>query len=185
MVMEFLDLTIAAAGGGDDGMEEPEMYWIVGPVPGTSRYLFCTTVTHAVGLWDLYERRCVRIIDTGIDLNWRWLMIISVTHWLTHWGRVTHICVIKLIIIGSEIGLSPGRRQAIFWTNDGLLLIRNLGTNFSEILGKIHSYSLKKMHLKMSSAKGRLSSLSLNELNLTNRVFFMPAIENYMLCNET
>ena len=28
---------------------------------------------------------------------------------LTHWGRVTHICVIDLTIIGSDNGLSPGR----------------------------------------------------------------------------
>ena len=28
---------------------------------------------------------------------------------LTHWGRVTHICVSKLTIIGSDNGLSPGR----------------------------------------------------------------------------
>ena len=32
---------------------------------------------------------------------------------LTHWGRVTHICVNKLSILGSHNGLSPGRRQAI------------------------------------------------------------------------
>ena len=32
---------------------------------------------------------------------------------LTHWGRVTHICVSKLTIIGSDNGLSPDRRQAI------------------------------------------------------------------------
>ena len=83
---------------------------------------------------------------------------------LTHWGRVTHICVSKLTTIGSDNGLSPGRRQAIIWTNARILFIRTLGTNFSEILGKIHSFSFKKMHLKMSSAKGRLFSLGLNEL---------------------
>ena len=53
---------------------------------------------------------------------------------LTHWGRVTHICVNKPTIIGSDNGLSPGRRQAIIWTNAGIMLIRPLGTNFSEIL---------------------------------------------------
>ena len=53
---------------------------------------------------------------------------------LTHWGRVTHIYVSKLTIIGSDNGLSPGRRQAIIWTNAGILLIRTLVTNFSEIL---------------------------------------------------
>ena len=83
---------------------------------------------------------------------------------LTHWDRVTHICVSKLTIIGSDNGLSPGRRQSIIWTNAGILLIRTLGTNFSEILGKIHSFSFSKMHLKMSSAKWRLFGLGLNEL---------------------
>ena len=83
---------------------------------------------------------------------------------LIHWGRVTHICVSTLTITGSDNGLSPGRRQAIIWTNAGLLLIRSLGTYFSEILGKIHLFSFKKMHLKISSAKGRLFSLGLNEL---------------------
>ena len=46
---------------------------------------------------------------------------------LTHWGRVTHICVSKLTIIGSDNGLSPDRRQAIIWTNAGLLLIGPVG----------------------------------------------------------
>ena len=52
---------------------------------------------------------------------------------LTHWGRVTHICVGKLTIIGSDNGLSPERRQAIIWTNAEILLIGPLGTNFSDI----------------------------------------------------
>ena len=53
---------------------------------------------------------------------------------LTHWGRVTHICISELTIIGSDNGLSPNGRQAIIWTNAGLLLIGPLGTNLSEIL---------------------------------------------------
>ena len=67
------------------------------------------------------------------------------THFLhsTHWGRVTHICVNQLTIIGSNNGLSPGRRQAIIWTNAGILLIGPLGTNFSEILIEIHTFSFK------------------------------------------
>ena len=83
---------------------------------------------------------------------------------LTHWGRVSHICVVKLTIIGSDNGLSPGRRQAIIWTNDGLLLIWPLGTNFSEMLIGIQTFSFKKMHLKMSSAKWRPFCLGLNVL---------------------
>ena len=83
------------------------------------------------------------------------VLIINTVYALTHWGRVTHICVSKLTIIASDNGLSPGRRQAIIWTNAGILLIGPLGTNFSEVLIKIHNYSFKKMHLKMSSAKWR------------------------------
>ena len=83
---------------------------------------------------------------------------------LTHWGRVTHICVSKLTIIVPDNGLSPGRRQAIIWTNAGILLIRTLGTNFSEILSEIHIFSFKKMHLKMSSGRRRPFCLGLNVL---------------------
>ena len=46
---------------------------------------------------------------------------------------MTHICVSELTIIGSDNGLSPGRRQAIIQNNARLLLIEPLGTNFSEI----------------------------------------------------
>ena len=56
---------------------------------------------------------------------------------------MTHICVSKLSIIGSDNGLSPGRRQAIIRTNDGMLLFGPLRTNFSKILSKIHIFSLK------------------------------------------
>ena len=86
--------------------------------------------------------------------------------WLTYWDRVTHICVSKLTIIGSDNGLSPGRRQAIIWTNAGigLLVIEPLRTNFSEISIKIHTFSFKEMHLEMSSGKWRPFCLSLNVL---------------------
>ena len=88
---------------------------------------------------------------------------------LTHWGRVTHICVSKLTINGSDNGLSPSRRQAIIWTNDGILLIGPLGTNFSEILSIIRVFSFKKMYLKVSSAKWRLFCFGLNELSQHDR----------------
>ena len=83
---------------------------------------------------------------------------------LTHWDRVTHISVSKQTIIGSDNGLSPCRRQAIIWTNAGLLLIGPLGTNFSELLIEIPTFSFKKMHLKMSSAKRRPFCFGLNVL---------------------
>ena len=59
---------------------------------------------------------------------------------LTHWGRVTHICVGKLTIIGSD--------------NGEILLIRPLGTNFSEILIGFQTFSFNKMHLKSRLPNG-------------------------------
>ena len=88
-------------------------------------------------------------------------------HWqtdLTHWGRVTHICVSNLTINGSDNGLSPDRRQAIIWTTAGLLLIELLRTNFNEILIEILTFSFKKIRLKVSSVKHRPFCLGLNVL---------------------
>ena len=83
---------------------------------------------------------------------------------LIYWGRVTHMCVGKSTIIGSDNGLAPVRRQAIIWTNDGILLIEHLGTYFSQILIGIQIFSFTKMRLKMSSGKWRSFCLGLNVL---------------------
>ena len=85
---------------------------------------------------------------------------------LNHWGRVTHICVGNLTIIGSVNGLSPCRRQPIIWTNAGILLIGPFGINSIEILIDIQSFSFTKIHLEMSSGKWRPFCLGLNVLNL-------------------
>ena len=82
----------------------------------------------------------------------------------TDWFLLEDICVSEIIIIGSDNGLSPSRRQAIIWTNAGILLIGPLGTNFSEILIGIHTFSFKKMHLKLSSGKWGPFCLGLNVL---------------------
>ena len=83
---------------------------------------------------------------------------------LTRWDWVTHICISKLTIIGSNRSLSPGRHRAIIWTNDGMLLIGPQGTNFREISIEIHTFSFKKIHLKMSSGKCRPHWLDPNAL---------------------
>ena len=62
------------------------------------------------------------------------------------------------------------RRQAIIWTNAGILLIGPLGTNFSDFLIVIHAFSFSKLHLKMSSAKWRPFCLGLNVLMYQFRV---------------
>ena len=86
----------------------------------------------------------------------------SHSHWylrhlasgLTHWGQVTHICVCKLTIIGSDNGLSPGRRQAIIWINTGILLIGPFGTNLTKILILVYTFSFKKMQSKCRQQNG-------------------------------
>ena len=84
-------------------------------------------------------------------LDWQLLI------WSTHWGRVTHTCVGK----DSDNGLAPSRRQSIVCTYDGILLIGPLGTNFNEIVSEIQIFLLKKIRLKLSSAKCCLSSVGL------------------------
>ena len=75
---------------------------------------------------------------------------------------MTHICVSKLTITGTDNGLPPGRRQAIIWTNAGILLIGPLGTNFNKNSIAIHTFSFKKIHLKLSSGKWRPFCLGLD-----------------------
>ena len=75
---------------------------------------------------------------------------------------MTHICVCRLTITGSDNGLTPGRRQAIIWTNAGILLIGPLGTNVSENFIEFAAFSFTKMRFKLSSAKWRPFCLRLN-----------------------
>ena len=91
---------------------------------------------------------------------------------------MTNICVDKLTIIGSDNGLLPGRRQAIIWTNVRILLIGPLEKK-SEILIEIQTFPLKKIRLKMSSAKwgpfrfglNVLISKNVYKISATNRQF--------------
>ena len=120
---------------------EDEIYF------GTTIHVFCLTqpIPCLLMLW--------RLLEPMHQQAWYWSPKpeYSFSSILTHWGRVTHICVGKLTIIGSDNGLSPGRRQAIIWTNAGILLIGTLGTNFSEILFEIRIFSFKKMGLNVSA----------------------------------
>ena len=104
------------------------------------------------------------ITQNAVDIPW------ELFYW-TLWGLVTHICISNLTIIGSDNSLSSGQRQAIIYTNAGILLIRTLGKKFSEILSEISTFSFKKMHLKMSSGKWPPSCLGLNVLRFQGGVF--------------
>ena len=82
---------------------------------------------------DIYQRKNKMVV-----------VVVMMMIWLSHWGRVKHICVGNLTINGSDNGLSPGRRQAIIWINARILLIGPLGTNFSGFLIEINTFSIKK-----------------------------------------
>ena len=58
------------------------------------------------GLWSIQMLLMGPLIQSLII----WIPIVL---GLTHWGQVTHICVSKLTVIGSDNGLLPGRHQAI------------------------------------------------------------------------
>ena len=84
-------------------------------------------------------------------------------------------------IIGSDNGLLLERRQVIIWTNAGILLIAPLGTNFSEILIEIQTFSLKKIRLKMSSAK--CCSLRPN-LNVLTEILATKLTLRFQSCSD-
>ena len=129
-------------------------------------------------LWKNYATlwRSSAAFSIVLDFIIHWLaagILLCMTEiWLTHWGRVTHICVSNLTIIGSDNGFSPGRRQVIIWTNAGVLFIWPLGTNLSEILIEILTFSFTKMRFKVSSGKWRPFCLGLNLLILVLLVIF-------------
>ena len=103
-----------------------------------------------------------------------------------HW--MAHIYVSKLTTIGSNNGLSPGRCQAIIWTNAGILLIGPSETNFRGILIEIHTFLFKKIHFKMSSGKYRPFCLGLNMFNVAGGALHCQApwspVESCYVCKE-
>ena len=66
-----------------------------------------------------FRTKCLHLIQLFFfrfpRLSFMWIR-------LTQWGRVMHMCVSKLTIIGSDNGLSPARRHVIIWTNQVILL---------------------------------------------------------------
>ena len=64
---------------------------------------------------------------------------------------MTHTCIGKLTITGSDNGLSPGQCQAIIWTNAGIL---SIGINSREILSKIYTFHSRKCIWKCCLVNG-------------------------------
>ena len=148
------------------------VHYIIYSVKNCPKYITTTkSNTTPIFISTLKAALLLRANTTTTYDPWPWIGLqqapqkILLTYNLTHWGRVTHICVGNLTIIGPDNGLSPGQRQAIIWTNVGILLIGPWGTNFSEILIGIQTFSFKKVHLKMASAKWRPFCLGLHVLS--------------------
>ena len=104
---------------------------------------------------DFLHMVCIFCLDCQVSLAvlkaaLGWLSIDEDFHSL-HW-----------FYINSDNGLSPSWHPPINWTKAGMFLTGPLETNLSEILIKIHTFSLKKMHLKLSSGKWWPVCLSLN-----------------------
>ena len=91
------------------------------------------------------SEKCNKLLQGPMQNVWKWWRW---KHNLVGPFSDTYICASKL----TTNGLSDWR-QAIIWTNGGMLLIGPLGTNFSENLIKIHIFSSEKMQLKMSPGK--------------------------------
>ena len=79
-------------------------------------------------------------------------------------GEESQDAGVLVVLASPDNGLSPGGRQNFIWTIAWILLIQTLGPNFSEILSEIHTFSFKKMYLKMSSVKWWQFRLGLNML---------------------
>ena len=124
--------------------QSPVVSLTKGQLCGLWRFLWCQpkhTVEQTIKL---------SVIRDAMMLIWHHCYV-ALSKWnslgfnvLTHWGRVMHTCVSKFI--GSDNGLSPGRRQAIIWNNAEILLIGPLGTNFSQVLIRIQTFSSKKIN---------------------------------------
>ena len=110
------------------------------------------------------------------------LLIISVyaTICLTHWGRVTHICVVDLGHHWFRYWLvacsAPSHYLNLCWN-----IVYWTFRHKLQWIG-IQSFSFKKLHLQMSSAKWRLFCLGLNELKTMKVNILNEDIVNTDVC---
>ena len=77
----------------------------------------------------------------------------TLPRWLTHQGRMMHICSSDIDHHWFRLWLLPVGCQTIMLTNAVFISIGPLGTKFSKVWIKIQSFSLTKRHLKRSSVK--------------------------------
>ena len=85
-------------------------------------------------------------MDLGFKMNWSIVWVIM--------GRrgYPQDAGVLVVLVDSDYGLSPGATKPL---SELVMQYRfgTSGTKFSEILSEIHTFSFKRMHLKMSSAE--------------------------------
>ena len=81
---------------------------------------------------ELTPTPCQYLLDTFKKINRiRFIVLFGFIRRLTHWGRVTHICVSNLPIIGSDNGLAPSHHLNQRWTIVDWALRTKLQWNFN------------------------------------------------------
>ena len=116
------------------------------------RVLLCNDVSHWLG-----EGLESALLLSGLNYNGVCCLLIE-AEWRIY-------APVNSDTIGSNNGLTPVWHQAIIWTSGDLLLTRPSGSNLNKILFEIQIFSLKKLHLKILSAKWRPFYLGLHVLN--------------------
>ena len=132
-----------------------------------------------VTIWQGISHNCYGCFPRG-------LIKISNIYSLRHWGRVAHICVGILSIIGLDNGLSPGRRQPIIWTNTGKLLMGSLGKklqwNFNQ---NSYIFIIRNAFENIVWKMAAILSQCLNVLRSRTHTSWMTiCLEQRLLCGE-
>ena len=102
--------------------------------------------------------------NTPLLMHWSYCRLAQ-SHWYINslrLSRETHICGSDQTIIGSNNALSPGRRQAIIWTDTE---IGSLGIHFSAFLGEIQIFHSSKCIWMCRRRNRSHFCLGLNVLN--------------------
>ena len=133
---------------------------------------------HVLTSAGMKKRECTQLVRIsenlhGAGYNCRSWYLFS----LTHWGRLTHICVSKPAIIVSDNTHWFSHHLDQCWNMfDGAM-----GTSFSEILIKIYTFLLNKIHLKMSSAKSWVFFSASMSWMVNVKSQYQPNVKKYLL----
>ena len=127
------------------------------------------TIVASLFISSSFNDTYIRVIE--LDHPWFYMMAFRLfgtksLHSISYWDleTETHICVNKLSRHWFRYWLVHVRCLAIIWTDVGLLSMGPWRSYFNKILIKIQQFTLKRMHVRMSSAKYWPSYLGLNML---------------------